>query len=141
MGSASSSLIKCIFDDYGAQRVAELINECQFPAKMYMLYTGYSICIDGCVVIPKKVVKIIVDEFLKADPLDPDVAVEDVKNKDMTMPRQHLSQNDNNRFIISVDSGGKGSLFNVCETTGLLGQQDINGKSLIDGRPLETIFD
>ena len=106
-----------------------------------MLYTGYSIGINGCVVILKKVVKIIVDEFLKADPLDPDVALEDVKNKDMTMPRQHLSQNDNNRFIISVDSGGKGSLFNVCEMTGLFGQQDINGKSLIDGRPQETIFD
>ena len=106
-----------------------------------MLYSGYSIGIDGCVVIPKKVVKIIVHEFLKADPLDPDVAVEDVKNKVMTMSRQHLSQNDNNRFIISVDSGGKGSFFNVCEMTGLFGQQDINGKSLIDGKPQETIFD
>ena len=106
-----------------------------------MLYTGYSIGIDGCVTIPKKVVKIIVDAFLKADPLDPDVAVEDVKNKDMTMPRQHLSQKDDNSSIISVDSGAKGSLFNVCEMTGLLGQQDINGKSLIDGRPQETIFD
>ena len=45
-----------------------------------MLYTGYSIGIDDCVVIPKKIVKSIVDEFLKADPLDPDVVVEDVKN-------------------------------------------------------------
>ena len=44
-----------------------------------MLYTGYSIRIDGCVVIPKKVVRIIVDKFLKADPLDPDVAVEMLK--------------------------------------------------------------
>ena len=103
-----------------------------------MLYSGYSIGIDGCVVIPKKVVKIIVHEFLKADPLDPGVAVEDVKNKVMTMSRQHLSQNDNNSFIISVDSGAKGNLFNVCEMTGL---QYINGKSLIDGRPQETIFD
>ena len=47
-----------------------------------MLYTGYSIGINDCVVIPRKVVKSIVDnEFLKANPLDPDAALEDVKNK------------------------------------------------------------
>ena len=78
--SSSLSLIKYIFDNYGAQRAAQFIDECQFLANRYMLYTGYSIGIDDCVVIPKKIVKSIVDEFLKADPLDPDVVVEDVKN-------------------------------------------------------------
>ena len=54
-----------------------------------MLYTGYSISIDDCVVIPRKVVKSIVDnEFLKANPLDPDVAVEDVKSKITNMSKQ-----------------------------------------------------
>ena len=49
---------------------------------------NYSIGIDDCVVIPKKVVKSIVDnKFLKADPLDPDVVVQDVKNKVMNMSR------------------------------------------------------
>ena len=80
LGSYSSSLIKCIFDDYGVQRAVQFIDECQLLANRYMLYTGYSIGIDDCVVIPKKIVKSIVDEFLKADPLDPDVVVEDVKN-------------------------------------------------------------
>ena len=93
-------------------------------------------------VIPKKVVKSIIDnEFLKADPLYPDVAVEDVKNKIMNMSRQQLSQNDSNGFMISVESGAKGSLFNVCQMTGLLGQQYINGKRLTDGRPQGNIFD
>ena len=53
LGSSSLSLIKCIFDDYGAQRVAQFIGECQFLANRHMLYTGYSIGIDDCVVIPK----------------------------------------------------------------------------------------
>ena len=80
-----------------------------------LLDTGYTIDIDDCVVIPRKVVKSIVhNEFLKTDPLNPDVAVEDVKNKVMNMSRQQLSQNDNNGFVISVKSGAKGSLFNVC---------------------------
>ena len=107
-----------------------------------MFYTGYSIGINDCVVIPRKVVKSIVDnEFLKADPLNPDVAVEDVKNKIMNMSRQQLKQNGDNDFLISIESGAKGSLFNVCQMTGLLGQQYINGKRLTDGRPQGTIFD
>ena len=121
LGSSSFSPIKCIFDNYGRQRVAQFINECQFLANRYMLYAGYSIGIDDCVVIPKKVVKSIVDnEFLKADSLDPDVAVEDVKNQVMNMSRQLLIQNDNNGFMISVDSRAKGNLFNVCQMTGCL---------------------
>ena len=78
LGSSSLSLIKCIFDDYRAQRAAQFIDECQFLANRYMLYTGYSIGIDDGVVIPRKVVKSIVDnEFLRANPLNPDAAVED----------------------------------------------------------------
>ena len=92
--------------------------------------------------MPRKVVKSIVDnEFLKADSLDPDIAVENVKNKVMNMSRQHLNQNDNNGFMISIGSGAKGSLFNVCIITGLLGQQYINGKRLTDDMPQGTIFD
>ena len=65
---------------------AHLIDKCQFLANRYMLYTGYWICIDDYVVIPRKIVKSIVDnEFLKADSLDPGVMVEDVKNKVMSM--------------------------------------------------------
>ena len=52
--SLLGSLIKCIFDNYGAQRAAQFINECQFFANRYMLYTGCSIGIDDCVVIPRK---------------------------------------------------------------------------------------
>ena len=53
-----------------------------------MLYTGYSIGIDDCVVILKKVVKKIVDnEFLKTNSRNPDVVVEAVKNKIMNMSR------------------------------------------------------
>ena len=44
-------------------------------------------------VIPKEVVKSIADnEFLEVNPLNPDVAVEDVKNKIMNMLKQQLNQ-------------------------------------------------
>ena len=94
-------------------------------------------------VIPRKAVKSIVDnEFLEADPLNPQVALEDVKNKIMSMSRQQLSKNDNNGFMITLESRVKGSLFNVCQmATGLLGQQYINGKRLTDDMPQGTIFD
>ena len=97
-------MIKCIFDNYRAKRAVQFTDKCQFLANRYILYTGYSIGIDDCVVIPRKVVKSIVNnEFLKTDPLNPDEAVEDVKNNIMNMSRQQLNQNDNNGFI-SVES-------------------------------------
>ena len=142
LGSSSSSLTKCIFDNYGAERAAQFIHECQFLADRYMLYTGYSLGINDYMVIPRKVVKSIVDnDFLKADPLEPDVAVENVKKKIMNMSRQQLNQDDNNGFMINVESGAKGTLFNACQMTGLLGQQYINGKRLTDDMPQGTIFD
>ena len=58
----------------------------------------------------------------------------------MNMSRHSLSQNDNNDFLISVGSLAKGSLFNVCQMTRLLGQQYINGKRLADGRPQRTML-
>ena len=54
LGSSSSSLMKFIFENYGAQRAAQFIDKCQFLANRYMLYTGYSIGIDDCVVISIK---------------------------------------------------------------------------------------
>ena len=119
LGSSSSSLIKHIFENYGARRAAQFIDKCQFSANRYMLYTGYNIGIDDCVVIPRNVLKSMVDnELLKANPLNPDVVVEDVKNKIMNMSRQLLSQNNNSGFMISKESGAKVSLFNVCQMTG-----------------------
>ena len=142
LGSSSSSLIKDIFDNYGAQRAAQFINECQFLANRYMLYTGYNIGVDDCVEISRKVVKNMVDnEFLKGNPLNPDAVVEDVESNIMSMSRQQLNQNDNNGFMTSVGSGAKGNLFNVCQMTGLLGQQYINDKRLTDGMAQRTIFD
>ena len=89
MRSSSSSLIKYIFDDYGAQTAVQFIGECPFLGNRYMLYIGYSIGINDCVVIPRKIAKSIVDnEFLKANSLDPDLGVENVKNKVMNMSRQ-----------------------------------------------------
>ena len=37
LGSSSSSLIKCIFYNYGAQRAVQFLDECQFLANRYML--------------------------------------------------------------------------------------------------------
>ena len=93
LGSSSSSLIKCIFDNYGAER--KFIDECQFLANRYMLYTGYSTGIDDCVVISRKVVKRVAgNEVLKVDLQKPGVAVEDVKNKIMNMSKKQLNQNE-----------------------------------------------
>ena len=57
------------------------------------------------------------------------------------MSKQQLNQNDNNGFMVSVESGAKGSFFNVCHMTVMLEQQYINGKRLTDEITQGTIFD
>ena len=57
------------------------------------------------------------------------------------MSRQQLSQNDNNDFMISIESGAKGSLFNIFQMIRLVGQQYINDKRLTDDMQQGTIFD
>ena len=49
--------------------------------------------------------------------LNPDIAVEHIKNQILNMSKQLLNQNENNGFMISVESVAKGSLFNVCQMT------------------------
>ena len=57
------------------------------------------------------------------------------------MSREQLNQNDKNCFMIRLESGAKGSLLNVFQMTGMLGQQYINGKRLTDDMWQWTIFD
>ena len=52
LGSSSSSILKCLFDDYGPQLAGNFIDECQFISNRYMLYTGYSVEVDDCIAIP-----------------------------------------------------------------------------------------
>ena len=52
LGSPSSSILKCLFEDYGPQLAGNFIDECQFISNRYMLYTGYSGGVDDCIAIP-----------------------------------------------------------------------------------------
>ena len=51
----------------------------------------------------------------------------------MGIAKQKLCRNGQvNEFMVSVKSGAKGTLFNVCQMTGMLGQQYINSARLSD---------
>ena len=140
LGDSSSSLLKCLFDDYGAERAGRFIDECQFLSNRYMLYTGYSIGIEDCVSIPRSVIEKVVKDSLPddVDKLPEPVLLallNNVKNKVMSMAKQKLHSQRKNGFLISTESGAKGSLFNVCQMAGMLAQQCINGERL---KPVDT---
>ena len=137
--SSSSSILKCLFDDYGPKVAGKFIDECQFLSNRYMLYTGYSIGIDDCVTISRQTIEKVVQGSLlpDADDLPKHVLLiylNNTKDKVMGMAKQQLSSMSKNGFMTSVNSRAKGSLFNVCQMTGMLAQQYINGERL---RPVD----
>ena len=140
LGSSSSLIFKCLFNDCGPQVVSKFTDECQFLSNCYMLYTGYSIGIDNCVTISRQTIEKVVQGSLPPDADDlPEhcllIYLSNVKDKVMGMAKQQLSSSTfKNGFMTSVNSGAKGSLFNVCQMTEMLAQQYINGERL---RPVD----
>ena len=140
LGSSSSSIFKCLFDDCGPQVVSKFTDECQFLSNCYMLYTGYSIGIDDCVTIFRQTIEKVVQGSLPPDADDlPEhcllIYLSNVKDKVMGMAKQQLSSSTfKNEFMTSVNSGAKGRLFNFCQMTEMLAQQYINGERL---RPVD----
>ena len=103
-----------------------------------MFYTGYSIDVDDCVAIPRATIEKVVNDSIRSDIEEqPEHFIleqlNNAKDRIMGMAKQKLCRHGQvNGFMVSVKSGAKGSLFNLCQMTGMLGQQYINGARLSD---------
>ena len=103
-----------------------------------MFYTGYSIDVDDCVAIPRATTEKVVNYSIRSDIEEqPEHFIieqlNNAKDRIMGMAKQKLCRHGQvNGFMVSVKSGAKGSLFNLYQMTGMLGQQYINGARLSD---------
>ena len=103
-----------------------------------MLYTGYSIEVDDCIAIPKATIEKVVSDSIPSDIEEQPQHVimeqlNNAKDKIMGMTKRKLCRDGQvHRFMVSVKSGASGSFFNMCQMTGMQGQQYINGARLSD---------
>ncbi|CCV02236.1 DNA-directed RNA polymerase II largest subunit [Invertebrate iridescent virus 30] len=135
-----SQLIKIIYKDYGECIVASFIDNIQFVTNKYLIEKGFTINAADCL---KKQNKTEMENmsnaaFIKASTLkeitiNPFIREQKILGTfssltDQSMKKSKDSLSPQNNFKITEESGSKGSIFNICQITSMLGQQTIDGK-------------
>lgn len=152
LGSGSNGLIHRICNDFGNMQAAEFIDDLQNIITEYMKASAYSVGISDLIAddttnkkiadvitAQKKEVQSLIDQTHigifenkggKANNIEFETQVNVVLGKALTQASriglQSLSSD--NRFVIMVNAGSKGSDINISQMISCLGQQQVDGK-------------
>src|SRR5690606_25388534 len=134
-------LITVINKEY--PNVLDFVNNIQFLANGWLQHFRFSIGIGDCIPpkeLEEKIQKDVTKCFTEAQMSCNTITNEKIKNakismalakaKDTGMKAAKDSFSSSNGFVSTVTSGSKGDYFNVCQITGLLGQQNVSGKRI-----------
>jgi len=141
VGAVSNSLIQVIFKEYGPDRTASFIDGIQFVTNAWLLVAGFSVGLADCMVKNQEKVQEIQDViqkcYLEAEQVKTTTTHPGIKEvrimaalgkaKDMGLKIAKNSLDKDNNFISTVTSGSKGDFSNICQITGVLGQQIVLG--------------
>ena len=154
LGDTTRGLLQRIYNDFSVERSQEFIDDLQNIVTEYMKYNGYSVGISDLIadkdtnerivdVITKKKmeVKSLIDETHlgifdnktgKTNIEEFETQVNNILNKASfeagKIGRTNLDAN--NRFVIMVNAGSKGSDLNISQMISCLGQQNVDGKRI-----------
>lgn len=141
LGSSHSSLITLLFHEYGETMCTQFINDLQFMTREYLLWCGFSVGIRDCVVTREEEIQTSISRsFLKAKSIEEHTNDESIREiyisyalggaRDTGLAIAKNALSHDNSFVQTVISGAKGDYFNIAQITGLLGQQNLNGKRI-----------
>ena len=141
LGSSHSSLITLLFHEYGESVCTQFINDLQFMTREYLLWCGFSVGIKDCVVTREEEIQTSISRsFLKAKSIEEHTNDESIREiyisyalggaRDTGLAIAKNALDSDNSFVQTVISGSKGDYFNIAQITGLLGQQNLNGKRI-----------
>jgi len=154
LGDASRGLIHRITNDFGNQEAAQFIDDLQNIVTEYMKRSAYSVgisdlianastneAIAAAITQKKEEVKSLIDQTHlgifenktgKTDEEEFETRVNNVLNAATSaagkIGRESLSSD--NRFVIMVNAGSKGSELNISQMISCLGQQNVDGKRI-----------
>ncbi len=152
LGSAHNSIVQAIYKDYGQERTVVFLTDIYRIAGVFMNDHSLSVSMADCYLSDEKGNIAIRAEIEKAkmltkamggkltDPMEEERREKQIrgfldtaKNFGSKISKELLDKN--NSFNIMALSGAKGSVVNISQITGLLGQQFIGGGE----RPAETM--
>jgi DNA-directed RNA polymerase II subunit RPB1 len=163
LGSSTKGIIHRIFNDYGNIRAMEFIDDLQNIITEYMTTSSYSVGISDLiadtttqdsiiqvVTNQKQQVHSLIDQLhlgtfdntsANSNMMAFETGVSNILNKATEQAgkigRKSLDQN--NRFLMIVESGSKGSLINISQMISCLGQTSVEGKRVPYGYENRTL--
>ena len=138
LGAGHFSLITLIQKEYGVNRCLQFLDNIQFITNAYAQRYGFSVGIKDCLVTRHTEIQdTVAKSFLQAQNMESNIKNEFLREnyvirslgsaRDLGMVIAKNAIDKNNNFMKTIISGAKGDYFNICQITGLLGQQDIEG--------------
>ena len=163
LGGGSKSIIQRICNDFGNFPASNFIDDLQNVITEYMKSSSYSVGIDDLIsntatktsindeITKKKIeVKNLIDQIQigifenktgKSNEEEFETQVNNILNKAANEAGKIglKSLNENNRFVIMVNAGSKGSELNISQMISCLGQQNVDGKRIPYGFDRRTL--
>jgi DNA-directed RNA polymerase beta' subunit len=142
LGNSFDSLILILHKEYGVKVVSNFIDNIQFITNNWLLVHGFSIGLEDCMITSEQSVLAIKDTIIqcytKAQGIEENTQNPGIREvritaalsqaKDIGMRIAKDAMRKDNNFLSTVNSGAKGDFFNIAQLTGLLGQQNLDGK-------------
>lgn len=141
LGAGHFSFITLLCKEYGEARCLEFVDNVQFLTNAYVHRYGFSVGIRDCMVTRRTEIQdTVARSFLQAQNMEGSIqnaflreayvlrSLASARDTGMLIAKNAIDKENN--FMKTVLSGAKGDYFNICQITGLLGQQNLNGERI-----------
>lgn len=162
IGIARGSMVQAIWNDYTADRTTDFISDLTMIVSRWLTSRGFSVSLQDCYphdpsfrqFLHEEVAKVNLQVAALGTALDDPVEeerreqqirgiVDVVKNTGARITAERLTRD--NSLKIMVESGAKGSVANIAQITGIIGQQFVQGErmplTLTGGTRCSTYFE
>ena len=163
LGSTTKGILHRVFNDYGPKACADFNDNLQNVVTEYMKSSAYSVGVSDLIadkITQEKIIQVITTQKTEVQALidkvhlgvfenstantniaEFETSINNILNKATEQSGKigRTSLDPNNRFLMIVNSGSKGSLINISQMISCLGQQNVDGKRIpygFDGRTL-----
>ncbi len=141
IGSSSGSLIHHIGKDYGNQAACDFLSYYQILINSWLIHHGFTISLEDCIpkntdLIQSEINKYYLESFAimktEKDPELLELRVTEKLNKAVSVGQKLAKESlsPTNNLVSIINSGAKGSYFNVTQVTGTVGQQNVSGERI-----------
>lgn len=137
LGSGPFSLPTMISREYGAKAAMDFVSGVQFMVKIWLRYYNHSVSIADCLIRPElqEEIEAILETNLSQTRREERNTMKLLNNTKESAMRVVKDTFAHNQFADLIESGAKGSIYNVTQISSLLGQQLISGRRIAQTLP------